>query len=91
MAAAHNPLASFGDGQGTESSWKSGSCRLGLGLTLFRMKLGSYPERPTLRPESPAMAKARILSCLHSRLRLNSATSRNPQMRFVIYKINILG
>lgn len=66
MAAAHRPLASFGDVQGPDSSWKSGSCRLGLGFTPSRMKLGSCPERPTLHRESSAMAKARILPCLHS-------------------------
>lgn len=57
MAAAHSPLASFGDGRGPDSSRKSGSCRLGLGFTPSRMKLGSCPERPTLHPESSAMAK----------------------------------
>lgn len=57
MAAAHSPLASFGDGQGPNSSRKSGSCRLGLGFTPSRLKPGSCPERPTLRTESLAMAK----------------------------------
>lgn len=80
MAATHSPLASSGDGQGADSSRKSGSCRLGLGLTPFRTKFGSCPERPTLHPKSSAGAKARILSS-PLRLRLNPATSGNPQMR----------
>lgn len=92
MAAAHSPLASFGDGQGLDGSRKSSSCRLGLGFTPSRMKLGFCPERPTLCPESSAMAKARILPCLYSKLRLKPAASRDPTMRgFLIKKINCLG